>query len=281
MANIVTKRFIECQRQLVDCGVVRSSRQFVLELGYSPQSWSKVIREERDVPIELIRKAIDRFGLNPSYLFSGIGPSICSEGQPEQASVLTVAVDTENNERIIHVPVAAQAGYLDQYNDPVFIGDLPSFSLPGFEFRHGTYRAFDIAGDSMEPSLFQGEMVVCNYVDPDLWTYNIRSDYVYVIVTLGDVVVKRVQNQLKKDGTILLCSDNSYYEPYALSASDIREVWFVRMKISPFTHSTLSRRVNMEDQFDDMRTVISSQSATIENLNKTIEKLLRRERITH
>lgn len=278
MSSIVTKRFVECHKKLIEAGKVRSSRHFVMELGYSPQSWSKVIREERDVTVELIRKAIERFSFNPNYIFSGIGDPLNS-GDCSAGPVLAVAVDEMDEERIIHVPVAAQAGYLDQFNDPVFIKDLPSFSLPGFEFKHSTYRAFDIAGDSMEPSIYQGEMVVCSYVDHDLWVHNIRNDYVYIIVTRGDVVIKRVQNQIREKGSLLLRSDNSFYEPYEVHVDDIRELWYVKMKISPFAHAKVTNRVNMEDKFDDMKSVIHSQSVTIQKLNKTIEKMLKKERI--
>jgi phage repressor protein C with HTH and peptisase S24 domain len=258
--------------------MIRSSRQFVLELGYSPQSWSKVIRDERDVPVELIRKAIERFDFNPQYLFSGEGDPLQS---PEKQSgpVLTIAVDENNEERIIHVPVSAQAGYMDQFNDPVYMKDLPSFSLPGFAFKHATYRAFDISGDSMEPTVYSGEIVVCSYVDPDLWLSNVRSDYVYVIVTTGDIVIKRVRNTLRSHGTLLLRSDNSFYGDYEIAGEDIREIWFVKMKISPFAHAKVTSQVNLEDKFDDMRAVISSQSATIQNLNQTVEKLLKKDRI--
>jgi phage repressor protein C with HTH and peptisase S24 domain len=279
MASIVTKRFVECHHELIVKGLVRSSRQFVLELGYSPQSWSQVIKKDRDVPVELIRKAIEKFNFNPGYIFSGYGIPI-EEYKGANTPVLAIAVDKDDHERIVHVPVNAQAGYLDQFNDEIFIGDLPTFTLPGFEFKHGTFRAFEVSGDSMEPSIFQGEMVVCNYVDPDLWQYNIRNDYVYVIVTRGDVVIKRVQNKLKENGTLLLCSDNTFYDPQPISAQDIKEVWYVKMKISQFAHSKITNLINMEDRFDDMRTVISSQSNTIENLNQTIEKLLKKTRIT-
>jgi phage repressor protein C with HTH and peptisase S24 domain len=278
MASIVTKRFIECHNHLIERAKVRSSRQFVMELGYSPQSWSKVLKEERDVTVELIRKAIERFSFNPSYIFSGLGEPLLNKGH-SQAPVLAVAVDEKDEERIIHVPVSAQAGYLDQFNDPVFIKELPSFSLPGFEFKHATYRAFDIAGDSMEPSIYQGEMVVCSYVDQDLWLHNIRNDYVYIIVTRGDVVIKRVRNQIRNNATLLLCSDNTFYDPYEVHVDDIREIWYVKMKISPFAHAKVTSRVNMEDKFDDMKSVIHSQSITIQNLNKTIERMLKKDRI--
>ena len=277
MTNNVSKRFVECHNILLEKGIVRSSRQFVLELGYSPQSWSKVIREERAVTIDLIQKAVDRYSFNPSYIFSGNGKPI-NESEEECSPVLAVAVDENNEERIVYVPVSAQAGYLDQFNDPVFIKDLPTFSLPGFEFKHGTFRAFDIKGDSMEPSIYQGEMVVCSYLDPDLWEYNIRSDYVYVIVTKGDVLIKRVQNKLKGEGILLLNSDNTFYDSYKVSIEDIQEVWYVKMKVSPFAHSKIKQQIDMEDRFDDMRSVIASQSTTIQNLNKTVEKLLKKER---
>lgn len=278
MSSIVTKRFVKCHNCLIETGKVRSSRQFVLELGYSPQSWSKVIKEERDVTIALIQKAIDRFDFNPHYIFSGKGEPL--EGSsPTISPVLAVAVDENNDERIIHVPIAAQAGYMDQFNDPVYIKDLPSFSLPGFEFKHATYRAFDISGDSMEPTIYPGEMVVCSYVDPDLWYSNIRSDYVYVIVTQGDIVIKRVQNKLKSTGSLLLRSDNSFYDAYEVPVEELKEIWYVKMKISPFAHAKVTSQVNMEDRFDDMRSVIASQSATIQNLNMTIEKMLKKERI--
>jgi len=279
MSSIVTQRFIECHKYLIDSGKVRSGRQFVIELGYSPQSWSKVMKGERDVTVELIRKAIEKFKFNPSYIFSGFGEMI-KVVSDTHVPVLAVAVDENDEERIIHVPVSAQAGYLDQFNDPIYIQDLPSFTLPGFEFKHATYRAFDIAGDSMEPSIFQGEMVVCSYVDPDLWRYNIRSDYIYVIVTKGDVVIKRVQNNLKTAAKLTLSSDNTFYDSYDIDSEDIKEVWFVKMKISSFAHAKVTNQVNMEDRFDDMRSVISSQSATIQNLNLTIERMLKKDRIT-
>lgn len=278
MSNIVTKRFIECHCRLIELAKVRSSRHFVIELDYSPQSWSKVVNGERDVPVEVIRKAIDRFEFNPNYLFAGIGSMFLSEQNSNP--VLAVAVSENDEERILHVPITAQAGYPDQFNDPVYIRELPSFNLPGFEFKHGTYRAFDISGDSMEPTINHGEMVVCSYVDPDLWQYNIRSDYIYVIITTGDILIKRVQNNLKKNATLTLFSDNNFYESYDLPLEDIKEIWFVKMKISHFAHSKNTNRINMEDRFDDMRSVIASQSKTIENLNLTIEKLLKKERIS-
>jgi transcriptional regulator with XRE-family HTH domain len=63
---------------------------------------------------------------------------------------------------VIHfVPVKAAAGYLNGYADPEFLDELNTFTLP--MLAGGTYRAFEIIGDSMLPtpsgSVIVGEKV--------------------------------------------------------------------------------------------------------------------------
>jgi transcriptional regulator with XRE-family HTH domain len=59
------------------------------------------------------------------------------------------------------VPVKAAAGYLAGYADPEFLDELNTFTLP--MLAPGTYRAFEIVGDSMLPtpsgSIIVGEKV--------------------------------------------------------------------------------------------------------------------------
>jgi hypothetical protein len=47
------------------------------------------------------------------------------------------------------VPLKASAGYLNGYADPEYVAKLPKFYLP--MFKQGTFRAFEIKGDSMLP----------------------------------------------------------------------------------------------------------------------------------
>jgi len=277
MVNIVTKRFIECYKFLLDEGIVRSGRQFAFELDYSPQSWNKVLKFERDVTIELVRSAIDRFDLSADFIFCGRGEPICRMSG-ENADDHSEAHKKEKD-RITHVPVAASAGYLTQFHDPVFLEDLNSFSLPGIDFRHGTYRAFDVVGDSMEPGITQGEILVCTMVDQDLLKYNVRSDFVYVVVMESEIVVKRIQNHIKEKGTITLISDNPFYKPVEIRAEEIKEMWMVKLKISSFSHADHSNQLKYETSLDDLRAVISSQSATIAKLHQSIERSLKNERL--
>ncbi len=274
MNSVITQRFIKCHNKLKEENRVRSSRQFAMSLEYLPQSLSEIIKGRRDVTIELLRKAVEQYKINPVYIYTGEGPMFMSEEDHKSFRVLTIVTNAQDDERIVHVPVPAQAGYAGENIDPTFIQDLPTYSLPDYKYKVGTHRSFDVAGDSMEPTLFEGDKVICSYLEPTLWENSIKDNYVYVIVTRGDVLVKRVTNMISDKKQLLLISDNNYYQPFQIDLGDIREVWYVRAKISPFLPSPQNIRDLMRDEVKELQNTIQNQSKLIFNLNKTIEKLI-------
>lgn len=280
MNSIVTQRFIKCHDKLKEENRVRSSRQFALSLDYLPQSLSEILKGRRDVTIELLRKAVDTYKVNPVYIYTGEGPMFMSEEDHQSFRVLTIVTNAREDERIVHVPVPAQAGYAGELTDPSFIQELPTFTLPDYKYKVGTHRSFDVAGDSMEPTLFEGDKVVCSFLEPTLWETAIKDNYVYVIVTRADVVVKRVFNHLRQDKLkqLELISDNNFYEPYRIGIGDIREVWYVRARISPFLPSPQNVQRYIHEEVIELRKVINEQSTLINTLHRTIEKLIQKEK---
>jgi len=251
--------------------MIKSSRQFALALDYAPQSLNFILKRNRDIPMDILRKAIEVFHLNPMYLFTGDGHFL-------QAEEDIVHDTSEEKVSISYVPFAAEAGYGDQLTDVQYVNELPAFSLPGDSYRYGTFRCFDVSGDSMEPSLYSGEKIVCSKVEQADWLTSIRDGYVYVIVTSRSIVVKRVENRLS-EGFIQAISDNSYYESYAIQGEEIVEVWKVKEKISPFLPCPKNVRNGLHDDVESLRNTISQQSELIKELNKTMDTLLRRERM--
>lgn len=274
MSSIITQRFIKCHDKLREENRVRSSRQFALSLDYLPQSLSEILKGRRDVTIELLRKAVDIYKINPVYIYTGEGPMFMTEEDHKSFRVLTIVTNASDDERIVHVPVPAHAGYASELTDPTFIQDLPTFSLPDYKYKVGTHRSFDVAGDSMEPTLFEGDKVICSYLEPTLWETSIKDNYVYVIVTRGDVLVKRLTNKIKSDKALTLISDNAYYEPFDINIGDVREIWYVRAKISPFLPSPQNIQNMLRDEVKELQNTIIEQSRLIRNLNTTIEKLV-------
>lgn len=274
MNSVVTQRFINCHDKLRKEQRVKSSRQFAMQLEYLPQSLSEILKNRRDVTIELLRKAVEVYKVNPVYLFTGEGPMFMKEEDHKNFRVLTIVTDSQNDERIVHVPIPAQAGYASESSDPTFVQELPTYTLPDYKYKVGTHRSFDVSGDSMEPTLFEGDKVVCSYLEPSLWESSLKDSYVYVFVTKGDVLVKRVQNKIRAEKVITLISDNHYYEPYDMRITDVNEIWYVRAKISPFLPSPSNVKNLIKDEMDDLRKTIQNQSKIIENLYKTIESLV-------
>jgi len=274
MNSVVTERFINCHNELLENRSIRSSRQFALALDFLPQSLGEILKKRRDVTIELLRKAIEVFDLNPNYLFSGSGDFLKNGLKSENSDILTVVTDSSGDEKIVHVPVSAQAGYGGQLHNPIYMEDLPTFTLPGDKFKMGTYRCFDISGDSMEPTLFDGDQVVCSYIEKQYWD-SLRDNYVYVIVTQNDVVIKRAKNRIKDLMHLELFSDNNYYNPYIMQLEEIKEIWYVNVKISPFMPSPSHKRNAMHPELNDLRNTINNQTSLIKNLNTTIESLMK------
>jgi hypothetical protein len=228
----------------------------------------------------MVRKGIEKFDMNPAYLFRGEGPMF--GGNKSEAKtimkVLTVVVDKENNERIAHVPVPAHAGYASQHTEQGYIESLTAYDLPNLSIflKDSTQRSFEVSGDSMEPTLFEGDVVICNYIQPGDWATDIRDKSLYVVVTNNDVLIKRVDNRLTTDKTLLLVSDNPAFEPYHVPYSEIREIWPVRSKISAVLPTPSHRKEIEDDQLEALRNVVIEQSLELSRLKALLDDYIRR-----
>ncbi len=125
------------------------------------------------------------------------------------------------------VSAKASAGYLNGYADPTYIKELNKFRLPFLPV--GTYRAFEIKGDSMSPIL-PGSVIVGEYIDN--WK-QIKDGHTYIILSKHDgIVFKRVFNQVEENSTLILRSDNTSYPAYPIKIDEVLEVWKAVLNIS-------------------------------------------------
>jgi len=149
------------------------------------------------------------------------------KGDASSVRVLSITVNDDERENIELVPVKASAGYLNGYGDPDYISELPKFRLP--IFKQGTYRAFELKGDSMLP-LQPGTIVICEYVED--W-FDVKPSYTYVVISKSDgIVYKRIAHKFKEEKGLKLLSDNKSYDPYWVETGDILEIWKAKAFIS-------------------------------------------------
>ncbi len=179
--------------------------------------------------LELLQKMAETFGISVDKL---IGTDLTLPGSKVEnyargKEIVVVTIDSNKKENIELVPHKAAAGYLNGYADPEFVKELPKFRLP--VLSQGTYRAFEISGDSMLPIL-PGTIVIGEYVD-DL--RDLKNGKTYVLVTKREgIVYKRAFNYLHEGGKLFLVSDNRQYAPYQVDAEDVVEAWAAKAYIS-------------------------------------------------
>ena len=156
---------------------------------------------------------------------------------------------------LIHfVPVKAAAGYLASYADSEFIDELNTFTLP--MLSGGNYRAFEIIGDSMQPTP-SGSIIVGEKIDgPN----DIKNNMAYIVVSRNEgIVYKRVEKNNRSRNKLILISDNPQYQSYQVNAEDVVELWQAQMVIS---------KVSQQQRWD-----VSSLASMVNNLQSQVSTL--------
>lgn len=158
---------------------------------------------------------------------------------------------------VIHfVPVKAAAGYLNGYADPEFLDELNTFTLP--MLSSGTYRAFEIVGDSMLPTPSGSVIVGAKVENLD----GVKNNNAYIVLSRTEgVVFKRVLKSNRSKNKLTLVSDNPAYQPYQVNAEDVLEFWSAQLVIS---------KVAQEQRWDvtNLASLVSNLQDQVNNLKK-------------
>jgi transcriptional regulator with XRE-family HTH domain len=116
------------------------------------------------------------------------------------------------------------AEYLSSYAYAEYLKQLPVFQLP--LLPTGKYRAFEAGADFSQP----GSVLVGQFVNN--W-YDIKDGQQYIIVIHKQgILYRRIYNQVKIKGTLLLSSDNPAISSVEVSIKEVLEVWEVKLFIS-------------------------------------------------
>jgi phage repressor protein C with HTH and peptisase S24 domain len=264
MNSKVTERFIKCYEGLRNQNMVRSARQFALALDFHPQSWNEILKGRREVTLNLVERAVQTFAFNPMFLYTGDGPLVRDENLNGNLKILTVVTDHVGRENIVHIPTKAQAGYTAEAAPLEVVRSLMNYSVPGMEHRFGTFRSFEVEGDSMTPTVDPGEIVICRYIQPDYWEKQIQDDQVYVVVSREDLVIKRVKNRIEDHGALHLHSDNPEFETYLMPQEKVHEIWHVEKVIRSFDQKTPAQEPKTSTA--DLLELVRLQSGLIQEM---------------
>jgi len=155
-----------------------------------------------------IAKAVEeKFGFSSLWMVSGVGPKRINtqveEGLASYGQVFDGYIQVPRYE----VAASAGGGSLVQSEQIV---DHLTFKKDWLHQQLGLspnqVAVISVMGDSMEPYLFDGDLIMIDTNIP-----RIENNAVYVLQVDGDLLVKRIQKKI--DGTVIVKSDNEHYEP--------------------------------------------------------------------
>jgi len=224
-----------------------SQQELSEKLNVPRSSLSDYERGHTQVSIDILIRLSDIFDVRiDDLLRSNLSHQDLEIIRNRELRVLAISYDADNNSNIELVETKAEAGYLESFADPEYIRDLPKIAFPNIP--QGTYRGFEIHGDSMLP-LESGSIVICAYVES---LKDIKAGKTYVIISKTDgVVYKRVKNDAKT-GQLMLFSDNESYLPYQINYSNIAEVWQYYAHLS-FSDSKYTFNNMLEEKLQDIQ----------------------------
>jgi len=228
-----------------------SQQQLSEQLEVPRSSLSDYERGYTQVSIELLIKLSDAFDVKiDDLLRTNLSHKDLEIIRNKDLRVLAISVDSDNNSNIELVQSKAQAGYLDSFGDPEYIRDLPKIAFPNIP--EGTYRGFEIRGESMLP-VESGSIIICSYVER---LDEIKNNRTYVVITRTDgLVYKRLRRSA--DATKLtLISDNEAYLPYEIHFSEVAELWQYYAHLS-FSDTKQTFNFMLEEKLHDIQRKIT------------------------
>ncbi len=227
--HIVNQRFRAIYETLIEAKLIKGKSEIAKVLGTYNHVVNSILRGQRNLTLNQLQQLFEIYKVDANYVF-GLSEEMFVEGYNVHGVIPSHSMDDRQfqpQSNITLIPSRAMAGYALEHQQADYWHSLPKFSLPNM---NGELIAMEISGDSMMPTITNGDIVVCEAVENNaIW-----DNHVYIVVT-DAVVAKRVQQV--KDGNKLvrlrLISDNdAVYKPYEIELEDIRQMLKVKCRLT-------------------------------------------------
>ena len=208
---------------------------FATQFDMTQTTYSQYETEKRSVPDDFKQQLADRYNINLHWLITGQGAMYTN-----QASETNLVKKEEDNNKYIDialkdsvevpmVELKVSAGPGEDWASGAFTGE--KLYIPKRVARrypsNSVFAGALVDGDSMEPTLHDGEPVVFvkNFI---------KGDGIYVLAVNGELFVKRLEfNRILN--VLRIISDNPKYPPTELS-SDMQDSVRILGKVVIWVH---------------------------------------------
>lgn len=181
--------------------------------------------DKRVIDYKHARTLCKEYGINESYMFEGLGTPFGMDLPSITEQMTNIALDN-----ILYTTVEAFAGSGQAISDSV-TENLRYFSMPGIQ--GSGMVAFPINGDSMDPVIKDGDLVICREVSI---LGDIRDNKIYAVKSNGSLWIKYVQRILDDRGIVrrlkLISANHLEYDPFVEEVNEHTRLYQVIRRIS-------------------------------------------------
>ncbi|MEM1319970.1 MAG: S24 family peptidase [Bacteroidota bacterium] len=230
--QILNKRFQAVYHLLVEQGeIIKSNRQksksaFAEKIGTKGHIVDLYLNEKRTITYEQAKKLCAVYSVSESYMFQGEGEPFGQEDTPHPTR-LASALGINFSPNILFTNVEAFASNTVGVD---LLEENEWFHIPGVS---GDLVAFNINGQSMEPTINAGDMVICTPLES---TIEMIDDEIYAVVTNQSVWVKRVQRCYDRYNNwthLRLISDNQEeFDPFIVEINEVKRLLKVKRRLT-------------------------------------------------
>ena len=201
---------------------------FEKKIGVSNATVSKILKKANLPSYDIIAKILINYPeIDGNWLITGSGEMLKKNHENQNFTVANI--DPLESGNIYLLDLRAAAGFGRLLVQPQESWQLPRFSLPTLP-RHKTYYCLQVQGESMEPTIWANDFVVCHRLDNPA---DLNSGYIHVIVMNdNDVLIKRVVSWRSEPEHYILRSDNISFRESRILRRDVFQLFRVDQKIS-------------------------------------------------
>lgn len=191
---------------------IKSQTEFGEILGYHHKSSiSRVIKEPNVEFLERLEKTF------PEYKdFNPIGSNVKHKNYSSYIEVRLVTTK-------------ARAGYADAFYSQEFLKDMPTILIESDNENRGNFLAFEVENDSMETEYYEGDVLITEEVNRELWSYKLPiKEYDFVIAHgKNGVIFKEITEHNEQTGDITCHSINSKYDDFIINLREVAYLYKV------------------------------------------------------
>ncbi len=228
---------LEAKALVVKNDRVKSKAAFAEKIGTKGHIIDQYIKGTRQITYEQVKKLCLHYSISEAFMFQGIGKPFYQRPVPEPKEEKTKGASA--NEDLLEQAAARKMFNIlftsvDAFASNTIGVDVGEenqyFHIPGLE---GELVAFNINGDSMNPTIGNGDLVICAGLSSQ---NDILDNEIYAIVTNESVRVKRLQRIYNNYGQwthLKLISDNYIdYDPVTIKLDQVRKVYRVVRRLT-------------------------------------------------